>query len=222
MKITLMGGAEIADPDKLVAQYYEVNANELYDRLDVPQDDNLDLASLASLAFVEIQNPPLSSWQELWKLRAMIDTKLREIPPSMSITDSDLPYQSLQDLFTIIISIDHFRIARASKILHKKRPALIPILDSRVIETYCNKEMEEVAVEAIHLRTRLTKSVARQNILRFADLVTPIIKSIRADVISNHETLTNIQEQLGEKGLFLTLCRVFDVILWEHSRLNTQ
>ncbi|MFC2044669.1 DUF6308 family protein [Chloroflexota bacterium] len=72
--------------------------------------------------------------------RHEIESKLERVPSNINILDdySKIPWKhwkQLNELFDTL-RIKYISIARLTKMLHKKRPGLIPILDSVVIVVY--------------------------------------------------------------------------------------
>lgn len=70
----------------------------------------------------------------------IINAALTQIPASASlVAPSDaVPWQALEELMRAMQGIAEIKLARQTKVLHKKRPALIPVLDS-VLETYLRR-----------------------------------------------------------------------------------
>jgi len=217
MRICLTNGCEIENCEELVSEFYEKDAHGLYDRLEVPHNNELDLVSLASLAFFERQNPELAHWRTLEKMKPIIEEKLGAIPPSVSITDSEIPWNELTDLFGKFLAVDGFACARVSKILHKKRPHLIPILDrARVINAYY-KPIVEQTIEEMHSKTDLPLAFLKQYALNLPIVMTALVKAIRTDILANRSVLEQIQGRLTKEGVLLSLVRIFDIILWEYA-----
>src|SRR5688572_21817354 len=58
------------------------------------------------------------------------------LPESSLLSNTDeIPWHALEEVFDIMLSVPRVGISVATKVLHKKRPALIPILDS-VVQGY--------------------------------------------------------------------------------------
>lgn len=62
-----------------------------------------------------------------------IETALRSIPGDLSLAEPDetIPWAALHELYQAVSDIPSVGLAKATKALHKKRPQLIPMLDSR-------------------------------------------------------------------------------------------
>jgi len=208
MWLLLSDGTQIPDPWDLMVNYYERDAHELYDSLAVPQDNKLDLAALSSLAFFEVFNPRLEQWRHLWTLRSEIEAMLGRIPPGLELTSEEIPWLAIADIFDFFSNaVGGFGFARTSKVLHKKRPHLIPILDRLVTDHY--RTIQETVFGEKPRREKMFGWAAAETIL-----------AIRNDVIANKEALVELQSECKARGINLSLVRTFDVIVWEWSRTN--
>jgi len=93
-------------------------------------------------------------------------------------------------------------LPRATKVLHEKRPALIPILDS-VAERY----LREV-----------------ENLPRRRDFVAEgleLIRSYKRELHANAGPLRALRAELQARGFDLTECRLLDLFLWAYSGTYT-
>jgi hypothetical protein len=226
MKITLSCGKQIKNVELLATKYYQEDSNELYDKLEVPQDNKFDIICLASLTFLEQINPPLNSYQKLWSEKQAIENELEFVPANISIFDENIPWQNLCKLFEIFLSLNDFSFARVSKILHKKRPSLIPILDSRIITNYYQPIIDKFIGEIQNAVTiggkRMPVSSIKPAVYKMPEAMVELTKAVRKDVIPNRSDLETIQKSLSKKGLVLTPLRIFDIILWESALSNNK
>src|SRR6059058_3873798 len=73
--------------------------------------------------------------------RGKIERALRKIRPDASLADetSSIPWIPLTRLFDAFADIRGVGLAKMTKALHRKRPALIPMLDS-VVQAYLTKD----------------------------------------------------------------------------------
>lgn len=101
-----------------------------------------------------------------------------------------------------IDGIPEVRLARQTKVLHKKRFALIPILDY-VLETYLRR------VD----RLRRTGDAARDAV--------ELIRSYKRELDANLLAIQALQRELRQRGIDLTECRLLDLFLWAYSGTYT-
>ena len=128
-----------------------------------------------------------------------IERALKRIPGDVSLAeqDGDIPWDALHDLYGAVGGISGIGLAKATKALHKKRPHLIPMLDS---------------VVAGHLR-----SVDQIPIGDFADEALGLTRSYKVDLDANADTLVSVQHGLNEQGYTLSLCRILDLYTWTYT-----
>ena len=120
------------------------------------------------------------------------------LPESSLLSNSDeIPWHALEELFEIMLSISRVGISVATKVLHKKRPGLIPILDS-VLQSYLR------AVDSIPDLTN-------------AKLAIEFVRSYKKDLDANADSLRRMRAELKDGGLYLSECRLLDIFLWAYS-----
>jgi hypothetical protein len=83
-----------------------------------------------------------------------------------------------------------------TKALHKKRPALIPILD-RVVQSYLAREDPA---------TRSSES--------FGERATALVRNYKRDLDRNHSVLHELRQELADRTYCLTEVRILDVLIW--------
>lgn len=143
------------------------------------------------------------SSQEIDSLLARKDTiedALRRIPGDASLAgkDEEIPWDALGDLYKATARISGVGLAKATKALHKKRPHLIPLLDSFV---------------AGYLR-----SVDEVPLLGdLGDQALALTRSYKVDLDANLDTLLHVQLDLNEQGYALSLCRILDLYTWAYA-----
>lgn len=216
VSIILRSGFEIKDAETVISNYAS-HAHGLFDPLSVPEDDSLDLASLAPLAFFELNNPPLASWREIWNQKDAIDDKLRLVSSAIPITAGLIPWKELDARSSVFLKAQGFSRARTSKILHKKRPNLVPIFDSRVVDNYY-LHVENEWGENIHRQTNIPRSVLKTQAAKSSALAASLIKEIRLDILQNLQSLESLRQALpASKKMKLSHCRILDIVLWEQA-----
>jgi Family of unknown function (DUF6308) len=83
--------------------------------------------------------------------------------------------------------------------LHRKRPALIPMLDS-VVQAYLTRDDPE---------TRSSGS--------FGERATALVRSYKRDLDRNHSVLHGLQRELASRTYPLTEVRILDLMIWSVS-----
>jgi Family of unknown function (DUF6308) len=77
---------------------------------------------------------------DIYARAPVISSALAKVPRSASLAAAEdaIPWRPLEELMRAMDGIPEVGLARQTEVLHKKRPALIPILDS-VLETYLRR-----------------------------------------------------------------------------------
>ena len=134
---------------------------------------------------------------------ASIEDALQRISGDQSLAASadDIPWDALRDLYAAFGEIPGIGLAKATKALHKKRPHLIPMLDS-VVATYL-RAVDEIPVGD------------------FADEALGLTRSYKIDLDANADTLVSVQHGLNEQGHTLGLCRILDLYTWTYAGERT-
>jgi hypothetical protein len=86
-----------------------------------------------------------------------------------------------------------------TKALHKKRPALIPMLDS-VVQAYLTRDDR-----------------AMLSSCSFGERSTALVRSYKRDLDRNRSALREIQRELASRTLRLTEVRILDLLIWSVS-----
>ena len=86
-----------------------------------------------------------------------------------------------------------------TKALHRKRPALIPMLDSVVQAYLTSDDSEQHSSES------------------FAERATTLVRSYKRDLDRNRSALRGIQRELASRECRLTEVRILDLLIWSVS-----
>lgn len=140
-----------------------------------------------------------ASWRGTWAA----------VAPTACIEDADPAiedghYDAMQALYSLMTDIHGVNAAKASKVLHFKRPGLYPILDSRLMDLY-----REPATDA-------AKQYKKRGFKRM------YWAAIRNDVIANRDALKKLRHDLAnEEGdnnklSDLSDLRILDILSWSH------
>ena len=121
---------------------------------------------------------------------------LQRIPRDASLLSENQPVRELTELLDVFLSppIKYLSVSRTTKILHRYRPHLIPILDNKLFESY----YQPTAVLSGEKISTLPAQTALD-----------CLRILKIDADANREILENLVAETG-----LTPLRVFDVLLW--------
>ena len=193
--ITLQTDIVIKDCQKKLAEFCKKDASyRRYDLEKVEENNELTREDIQLGNRMVARMGPLIIQSVVGRTK-MINSALKRIVPGTSISDKSVPWSAIEQLFSATLGSE-IGPARATKILHKKRPALIPILDS-VVLSYC--------------KAACSDDLRREG---EASKMTAYIKVIKIDVDNNLDVLENI---IQVTALKLTPVRAFDILLWGYS-----
>jgi Family of unknown function (DUF6308) len=130
-----------------------------------------------------------------------IERALRQIQPDTSLTAAtrSIPWARLRELFDAFANIRGVGFSKATKALHPKRPALIPMLDS-VVQAYLTGD--EPALSGT-----------------FGERATELVRRYKQDLDRNRVALRKLQRELAGYGFQVSEVRILDLLLWSASSL---
>ena len=157
------------------------------------------LATVSMNSFVNSANRVRSVHQGLAEACNPI---LADIP-----VDADLrtfPHPPVQRLLDAACRVRWVLVPVATKVLHRKRRSLIPMLDGVVIGYY---RQAGVSVSG----------AALQDGARAAGAVMPVLEAFRADLADAWDRLTVMTSRLAEEGYLLTPLRALELLIWTET-----
>jgi hypothetical protein len=124
--------------------------------------------------------------------RSVIENRLSEIEPATSLASRSVPWDSLTALFDAFADVRGFGLAKLTKTLHPKRPALIPMLDS-VVQAYLKEDDRGDS---------------------FGERATALVRGYKGDLDRNRAALRATERELATRGHELTEVRILDILIW--------
>ncbi len=133
--------------------------------------------------------------------RGEIERALRKVQLDASLADAtrSIPWIPLTRLFDAFADIRGVGYSKMTKALHRKRPALIPMLDS-VVQAYL--AMDDPGTPSSG---------------PFGERATALVRSYKRDLDRNRSVLHELQRQLASRTYRLTEVRILDVLIWSVS-----
>jgi hypothetical protein len=133
--------------------------------------------------------------------REEIERALGELHPDASLVTatSSIAWVPLTRLFDAFADIRGIGFSKVTKALHKKRPALIPMLDS-VVQEYLTSDDPDAASSGT-----------------FGERATALVRSYKRDLDRNRSALRQIQRELASRDHRLTEVRILDLVIWSVS-----
>jgi len=128
--------------------------------------------------------------------RRTIERELRMIDPVASLAGpaGSVPWPALRGLFDAFAEIRGVGHAKMTKALHKKRPALIPMLDS-VVQAYLVDD--DLGVHA-----------------SFGDRALGLVRGYKRDLDRNRTAMRALRRELAKRNHTVTEVRILDALIW--------
>jgi Family of unknown function (DUF6308) len=196
--IILRGGVEVENPLELALEFLAAYSSyEANDSSGHASFDESDLR-LANRGGARISGAEIAA---ILERRAEIEHALRKIHPDASLADatSSIPWISLTRLFDAFGDIRGVGFSKMTKALHRKRPALIPMLDS-VVQAYLTRDDPSARSPG-----------------SFGERATALVRSYKRDLDRNRSALHEIQQELASRTYRLTEVRILDLLIWSVS-----
>lgn len=199
---SLQTDQRIARPDEIVEGYIKrEHRARRYDEAPVPTDDLLTEERITLINDIGGGRFPRIAIEELMKRREEVKEKLSKIPKEVSLLDDSIPWDAVEQLFAVFLvpKIARFWRSRTSKVLHKFRPRLIPILDNkRVVDYYCERA-------AYRIGEQLPPAGAQE-----AQKSIACMKILKTDADNNSDLLQSLADENQR-----TPVRILDILLYE-------
>jgi hypothetical protein len=124
----------------------------------------------------------------------------------------DTPLEDTDDAGVVAVArcfaaLDEVRFSRAgargtivSKVLHRKRPDLVPLYDSRIWTAYT-----------------VSGAIGRGSHRPWVEVMQALCHAMRSDLANNRAEFVTLQKAAAGQGAELTLLRILDVLVWMSS-----
>jgi hypothetical protein len=208
MVIQLQSGIRITNPEEIIHSYYETMGKGVhkYDGTKLPEDDSFSEGQIDEA--IRLANGLGASIRrrrevarQLVQRRSDIECRLAHVPSHVRISDgcNEIPWKELEAVFDIF-RVRYLGLTGMTKILHKKRPNIIPILDKIIASKY--------------LKPLLAKQEIT-NIQRETEAAVYYIKIRKRDVDRNRHSLMELQRWITEQLKYdISILRVLDILIW--------
>jgi hypothetical protein len=196
--IVLRGGVEVENPLELALEFLrKYSSYEVYDASRPASFNEGDLR-LANRGGARISATEIAA---ILERRGEIERALRKIKPDASLADatSSIPWIALTRLFDAFADIHGIGFSKMTKALHRKRPALIPMLDS-VVQAYLTRDDPGM---------RSSESFGERSVA--------LVRGYKRDLDRNRSVLHELQRELASRTYRVTEVRILDLLIWSVS-----
>jgi hypothetical protein len=194
--IRLRGGVEIEEPLDMALGFVTAYSSYEFPDLSGPMAfDESDLRA-ANRGGARISAAEIAA---ILERRREIGSALRGLDSAASLegATASVPWESLNRLFDCFAEIRGVGYSKLTKTLHRKRPALIPILDS-VVQAYLTQDEPTLPAP-------------------FGEHAVALVRLYKEDLDPNTRALGELQRELAIRGHRLTKVRILDILIWSVS-----
>ena len=190
--VVLRSGADIEDPLTVVLAFLKAPG-----RFDVSDPSRPGSFGEPDLRLANRGGARISTAQiaALVERRDLIERALRDIPTGTSLSGEvgSVPWLPLRRLFDAFADIRGVGLAKTTKTLYLKRPALIPMLDS-IVQRYLHDD--DLGAQA-----------------PFAERALGLVRGYQRDLDRNWAPVQAVRHDLTRRGYALTEVRILDLVI---------
>jgi Family of unknown function (DUF6308) len=192
LRVVLRNGAVIEDPVGVVLGFLERWTIDLGEPSQPMSFGEPDLR-LANRDGARISANEIAA---ILERRRAIERALRAIAPDASLARAarSVPWLPLRQLFDAFADIRGVGFSKTTKALHRKRRALIPMLDS-VVQRHL--EDDDPGAQA-----------------PFGERALGLVRGYKRDLDSNGAAVRAVRRELERRGHRLTEVRILDLLIW--------
>jgi hypothetical protein len=191
--VVLRNGVEIEDPLRVVLGF--LGTSWAFDVEDAsgPASFGAPDLRLANRSGARIAATEIAA---ILERRRAIERALRTIAPRASLAGAanSVPWLPLRQLFDAFEEIRGVGFSKMTKALHRKRPALIPMLDS-IVQKYL--EDDDPGTQA-----------------PFGERALGLVRGYKRDLDRNRAAVRAIRQELTRRGYRLSEVRILDLLIW--------
>ena len=130
------------------------------------------------------------------------DRLLPTLPEDANLVDLERWRDPLRELLHAAVQTKHALVPVATKVLHRKRRSLIPMLDNVVVRHYLNTDAHRALLPGT------------QDKARAADIAMTALDLFRTDLVHAEGAIDDLRESLDQHGFELSQVRVLEVLVW--------
>ncbi len=203
-EIQLPSGLVLKEPQLMIKLFMGMQYLR-YDAAQIRQDNNLQKQDIRAANLLNARMRQTAQEALLRKGRSINDA-LTLVPNNLDLSkagENSPVWQNIQKLLEMMCAVDYVGLASATKVLHKKRPRLIPILDA-VIQRYY--------IQTSHVGHPPTDLASHSSYE--ADLGVWLTRCLRQDLLSCEPEISELCGMLRTLRAELTPVRVLEVLIW--------
>jgi hypothetical protein len=179
---------------------------ELYDGIPIARDDSIQLFDILLSIMMNSRLDTAEKVRAIWNdrtKRAAAERALGRIPPQACLLDDQVPWHDLAELFNSFCTIHYSGPAVGTKILHKKRPALVPIIDS-VMSGYFGCCQATIPPNSAPVGERLVANM----------------QCFREQLLGSRPEIDSLCAVAEAQGYAITPVRALEILIWIEREPN--
>lgn len=180
------------------------SAYPAYDGYPGADNDSVGPQDLLAVALLNVSNKPLKVYYGLEGQMELLNLRLQHPDLKGSLRDATLTTrEAIADLFDVLEEkrADNVRLTTLTKVLHRKRPELLPLFDDKI--RHCYTDCPDAPVPKVRKRSNRDYRLAW-------------LKVVQHDLHTQHDLWEEIAAIAP--GPAITPLRALDIIGWELGR----
>jgi hypothetical protein len=174
-----------------------------YDAIPSADPNHIDpLDVLVTVAMNSFVNSAAKVHRVHQGMAANCDPLLQGIPEDADLVELERWRDLLRELLHVAVQAPFVLIPVATKVLHRKRRALIPMLDSVVFRHYLGGPDYKTILPGT------------ENKAKAADVAMEALRLFRNDLRAAENEIARLREQLAFAGFALTPVRILELLVW--------
>jgi hypothetical protein len=206
--LALPSGITVADPAARLGRFLEEEF-PYYDGVISADPDRIDPVDvLVTISVNSYINSAAKVRRVHRGLVSACEPLLPSIPHHARLADGHGALDRVKEIIAAAVTVRDVLVPVATKVLHRKRPSLIPMLDSVVINYYAD------ALGRPELKGR------KEDKRRAADVAVVTLQAFRSDLLAAADALSALVTRLAARGFPITDVRALEVLIWTELEPN--
>ena len=200
--LTLLSGCTIDDPVERLRRFC-AEEHPYYDAIPSNTPDEISpIDVLATVTVNAFYSANAAAIRRVHRgLAAACDPLLSVIPEDADLLTFDRSLAAVEALIHAAIQVPGVLIPVATKVLHRKRHHLIPILDNVVLAHYLGTALQKLPA-------------ATQEKRRAAGVAVRVLAQFRDDLKGSYHVIEPMRQRLLQHGYDLSPVRILEILLW--------
>jgi hypothetical protein len=200
--VELVSGCKIPEAEHRLLSFC-AGEYAYYDGIASGEPDRIEpIDVLVTVAVNSFVNSAARVYRVHQGLRDNCEPLLSAIPVDADLLDLDSWRDPLHDLLHAAVQASSVLIPVATKVLHRKRRRLIPMLDNVVLHYYFRRPDQQSLLAASQSKTKA------------ADVAMQALDLFQADLIGAHAEVQQLARVATGRGFPLSDVRVLEILLW--------